>query len=48
MKMDSGDTVDQVLCLSPNGCCAVFGLNDHLFFFDCGRFITNSKYYMCC
>ncbi|XP_065920879.1 mediator of RNA polymerase II transcription subunit 16-like isoform X2 [Dysidea avara] len=43
MKMGSGDTVGQVLCLSPNGCCVVFGVDDHLFFFDCGRFITNKS-----
>jgi len=44
LKMDSGDSADQALCMSPNGCCVAFGIGDYVFLFDCGRFITNSEY----
>ena len=45
MRMDSRNMADQQLvCLSPNGCCVAVGLQENIYFFDSGHLLTNSEY----
>lgn len=44
LRMDGGNvTVDQLVCLSPNGCCVAVGVRECIHFFDSGHLLTNSE-----
>ena len=43
--MDGGKvTTDQLVCLSPNGCCVAVGVRESIHFFNTGYLLTNSEW----
>ena len=45
VRMDNGNMADQqLICLSPNGCCMAVGLQENVYFFDSGHLLTNSEF----